>query len=57
MNKTKLNKMAYEISWQNVQHNKKRLIFLVYKEYLQISMVKITIHGESLDNHMNDLQN
>lgn len=36
---------------------KKRLIFLIYKEYLQISMVKITIHGESLDNHMNDLEN
>lgn len=49
--------MANEKLRQNVQHNRKRLIFLVYKEYLQINLAKITIHGESRANHINDLQN
>lgn len=39
--------MANEKPRQNVQYNRKRLMFLVYKEYLQINMEKITIHGES----------
>lgn len=30
-----------------MQQNRKRLIVLVYNEYLQINMAKITIHGES----------
>lgn len=55
MNKAKQN--AGEKLRQNVQQNRKKLIFLVHKEYLQINMAKITTCGESWANHIEDLQN
>lgn len=39
--------MANEKPRQNTYYNRKRLILLVYKGYLQINMEKITIYGES----------
>lgn len=47
--------MANEKPRQNVPHNRKMLIFLVYKEYLHINIAKITIDGESWTNRIKDL--
>lgn len=49
--------MANEKPEENLQHNRKRLILLVYKEYLHINMKKINSHEESWAKNMNNLQN